>query len=91
MVITEVTSELHFFAQLVDQGSKFEAMMAQMQVDLKESPPVQGAYTPKSRDMCIAKFDDGLWYVIQYIYLIIMIIIIIMHSPYCLHIGTEQK
>jgi hypothetical protein len=37
--------------------------MEQMRAELRDNPPVTGAYTPKKGDLCAAKFTDGEWYV----------------------------
>jgi len=62
VVITEVTPELHFYAQKVDQGPALEALMLQMRQELDTNTPLIGSYTPKKGDLCAAKFTDGEWY-----------------------------
>nr|CAG4649952.1 EOG090X01F7 [Sida crystallina] len=62
IVITEVTPELHFFAQKVDQGPALEQLMLQMRQELNANPPLAGSYVPKKGDLCAAKFSDGEWY-----------------------------
>uniref|UniRef100_A0A1B0GKL7 Staphylococcal nuclease domain-containing protein 1 n=2 Tax=Lutzomyia longipalpis TaxID=7200 RepID=A0A1B0GKL7_LUTLO len=63
VVITEVTPELHFFAQHAEQGTKLEALMAKLRQDFNISPPITGSYTPKRGDLCAAKFtEDNDWY-----------------------------
>ncbi len=47
VVVTEVTPELHFYAQKVDQGPALEQLMAQLRQELDANPPLIGAYTPK--------------------------------------------
>ena len=47
VVITEVTPELHFFAQKVDQGPALEQLMNQLRQELNTNPPLAGAYVPK--------------------------------------------
>lgn len=63
VVITEVTNELHFFAQHTDNGPKLEALMSKLRQEFKTSPPVAGSYTPRRDDMCASKFTlDNEWY-----------------------------
>jgi len=62
VVITEVVSCNRFWAQLVDQGPRFEEMMKQLRSDLTANPPLAGAFTPKKGTTCVAQFSDGLWY-----------------------------
>ncbi|XP_055606182.1 staphylococcal nuclease domain-containing protein 1 [Uranotaenia lowii] len=63
VVITEVTPELHFYAQHADQGSKLEELMTKLRQDFRAMPPVTGAYNPKRGEMCAAKFsEDNEWY-----------------------------
>lgn len=63
MVVTEVTSELHFYAQHADQGAKLEALMNKLRQDFQSNPPITGSYTPKRGDLCAAKFsEDNEWY-----------------------------
>jgi len=62
VVVTEVTPELHFFVQKVDQGPALEQLMLQLRQELNTNPPLAGSYTPKKGDLCAAKFSDGEWY-----------------------------
>nr|CAG4651604.1 EOG090X01F7 [Triops cancriformis] len=62
VVITEVTPNLSFFAQNVEQGPRLEQLMAQIRQELEANPPLSGAYTAKKGDLCAAKFSDGEWY-----------------------------
>lgn len=62
VVVTEVTPELHFYVQKVDQGPALEQLTAQLRQELNTNPPLAGSYTPKKGDMCAAKFTDGEWY-----------------------------
>nr|CAG4648501.1 EOG090X01F7 [Polyphemus pediculus] len=62
VVITEVTPELHFYVQKVDQGPSLEQLMTQLRQELNTNPPLGGAYNPKKGDLCAAKFSDGEWY-----------------------------
>ncbi|KAK2184568.1 hypothetical protein NP493_260g03038 [Ridgeia piscesae] len=41
---------------------QFEKLMEQLRADMRENPPLPGAYTPKPRDICAALFEDGEWY-----------------------------
>lgn len=63
VVVTEVTSDLHFFAQSTENGPKLEALMKKLRQDFQASPPVTGAYKPRRGDLCAAKFsEDQEWY-----------------------------
>lgn len=63
VIVIEVTPELHFYAQLVEQGPKLEQLMAKIRQEFSANPPLPGAYTPKRGDMCAAKFAyDEQWY-----------------------------
>lgn len=63
VVVTEVTSEIHFYAQHTDQGAKLETLMAKLRKEFQDSPPLAGAYTPKRNDLCAAQFsEDNEWY-----------------------------
>lgn len=62
VVITEVTPELHFYVQKVENGPALEQLMAQLRQDLATNPPLSGAFSPKKGDLCAAKFSDGEWY-----------------------------
>lgn len=63
ILVTEVTSDLHFFAQHTDSGPKLESLMTKLRQDFKASPPVTGSYNPKRDDLCAAKFsEDEEWY-----------------------------
>lgn len=63
IVVTEVTPELHFFAQHTDSGPKLEQLMSKLRQDFKASPPVTGSYNPRRDDLCAAKFSlDDEWY-----------------------------
>lgn len=63
VVVTEVTSELRFFAQHADQGAKLETLMSKLRQEFIASPPTTGAYNPKRGDLCAAKFsEDNEWY-----------------------------
>lgn len=62
VVVTEVESCCHFWAQLADQGPKFDSFMEQLRSDLSANPPLVGAFKPSKGALCVAKFSDGLWY-----------------------------
>lgn len=63
VIVTEVTPELTFYAQSVENGPKLEALMAKLHADFQSNPPIAGAYTPKRNDMCAAQFSaDKQWY-----------------------------
>lgn len=63
VVITEVTPELHFYAQHADQGTKLEELMSKLRQDFRAMPPVTGSYNPRRGDLCAAKFtEDNEWY-----------------------------
>lgn len=63
VVVTEVTPELHFYAQHTDQGAKLESLMARLRKEFQDSPPLSGAYNPKRNDLCAAQFsEDNEWY-----------------------------
>jgi len=63
IVITEITPDLKFYAQRVEQGQQLEELMNNLRQEFKTSPPVTGAYTPKRGDTCAAKFAmDNEWY-----------------------------
>lgn len=63
VIVTEVTNELHFFAQHTDQGGKLESLMSKLRKEFQSSPPLAGAYTPKRNDLCAAQFsEDNEWY-----------------------------
>jgi staphylococcal nuclease domain-containing protein 1 len=63
VLVIEVTLELHFYAQLVEQGPKLVQLMAKIQQEFIASPPLSGAFIPKRGELCAAKFeDDGQWY-----------------------------
>jgi staphylococcal nuclease domain-containing protein 1 len=47
VVITEVTPELRFYVQKVDQGQALEQLMNQLRQELNTNPPLAGAYVPK--------------------------------------------
>lgn len=63
IVVTEVTPDLHFFAQHTDGGPKLETLMSKLRQDFKASPPTTGSYNPRRGDLCAAKFsEDEEWY-----------------------------
>lgn len=63
LVITEITNDLHFYGQLVENGPKLEQLMNQLRTELETRPPIPGAYTPKANEICVAQFSmDDEWY-----------------------------
>lgn len=63
VVISEVTDDLHFYAQFVDQGTMLENMLLQLRQELAANPPLSGAYKPTRGDLAVAKFSgDDQWY-----------------------------
>lgn len=63
VVITEITPELHFFAQRADQGIELETLMSKLRKEFQTAPPLPGAYTAKRNDLCAAQFsEDNEWY-----------------------------
>ncbi|EEB10167.1 nuclease domain-containing protein, putative [Pediculus humanus corporis] len=62
VVVVEATSDLRFYAQMVDQGPRLEVLMNQIRQEFQTNPPLPGAYTPKKGDICAAKFEDDQWY-----------------------------
>ncbi|XP_014191613.1 staphylococcal nuclease domain-containing protein 1 [Haplochromis burtoni] len=60
--VTEITDTLHFYAQDVETGSQLENLMETMRAEIAAQPPVEGSYSPRRGDYCIAKFADGEWY-----------------------------
>lgn len=63
VIVTEITSELTFYAQHSSQGTKLETLLAKLRKELQDSPPLSGAFTPKRNDLCAAKFTlDNEWY-----------------------------
>lgn len=63
VIVTEVTSELHFFAQNVSDESKLDNLMSKLRQEFQSNPPTDGVYTPKRNDLCAAKFsEDNEWY-----------------------------
>jgi staphylococcal nuclease domain-containing protein 1 len=62
VIITEITKELHLFAQNAETGPSLVTLMEQLRSELSANPPLTGAYAPKKGDLCAAKFTDGEWY-----------------------------
>lgn len=63
VIVTEITPELHFFAQHTDQGAKLETLMSKLRKEFQTSPPLAGAYNAKRNDLCAAQFsEDNEWY-----------------------------
>ncbi|CAH1997114.1 unnamed protein product [Acanthoscelides obtectus] len=63
VVVTEITPEAHFYAQLVQDGAKAEALSAKLRQEFDANPPLPCSYNPKKGDLCAAKFTvDDVWY-----------------------------
>ncbi|XP_030639372.1 staphylococcal nuclease domain-containing protein 1 isoform X3 [Chanos chanos] len=60
--VTEITDTLHFYTQDVETGAQLENLMETMRAEIAAQPPVEGSFTPRRGDYCIAKFADGEWY-----------------------------
>ncbi|PIK48262.1 putative nuclease domain-containing protein 1 [Apostichopus japonicus] len=60
--VTEVGKELDFYAQHAESGPQLEQLMEQLRSELEATPPLPGAFTPRSGDLCAAKFVDDQWY-----------------------------
>ena len=66
VVISEVTEDLHFYVQNVDQRSMLENLVSQLRQELSANPPLPGAYKPIRGDLAVAKFTgDDQWYRIK--------------------------
>lgn len=53
VVVTEVTPELHFYVQKVEQGPALEQLMMQLRQELNTNPPLAGSYTPKKGNFLV--------------------------------------
>ncbi|XP_076170484.1 staphylococcal nuclease domain-containing protein 1 [Ptiloglossa arizonensis] len=63
VAISEVTEDLHFYAQSVDQRSMLENLLSQLRQELSSNPPLPGAYKPTRGDLAVARFTgDDQWY-----------------------------
>lgn len=63
VILTEVTQELHFYAQYTRDGAKLVNLMSKLRQEFEKSPPTAGSYNPKRGDLCAAKFsEDNEWY-----------------------------
>uniref|UniRef100_A0A668A6H1 Staphylococcal nuclease domain-containing protein n=1 Tax=Myripristis murdjan TaxID=586833 RepID=A0A668A6H1_9TELE len=60
--VTEITDSLHFYTQDVETGGQLESLMETMRAEIAAQPPVEGSYSARRGDHCIAKFADGEWY-----------------------------
>ncbi|XP_013772228.1 basic helix-loop-helix transcription factor amos-like [Limulus polyphemus] len=60
IIITEVRPNLTFYAQHVDEGTRFEEMMAKLREELASNPPLPGSFTPKKGVLCASMFVDEL-------------------------------
>uniref|UniRef100_A0A2I9LPS2 Staphylococcal nuclease domain-containing protein 1 n=1 Tax=Centruroides hentzi TaxID=88313 RepID=A0A2I9LPS2_9SCOR len=62
VVVTEVNTDITFYAQKYEDGKQLEEMSEKLQQDMANNPPLPGAYTPKKGDMCAANYVDNQWY-----------------------------
>lgn len=63
VIITEVTSEGHFYAQNVENGGKLESLMDKIHQEFKSNAPLPGSYAPRRGNICAARFTaDNQWY-----------------------------
>ncbi|KAM8974619.1 staphylococcal nuclease domain-containing protein 1 isoform 2-T2 [Pelodytes ibericus] len=62
VLVTEITDDLHFFVQDVETGTQLEKLMEGMRSEIASNPPLEGSFSPRRGDYCIAKFVDGEWY-----------------------------
>ncbi|CAB3225154.1 unnamed protein product [Arctia plantaginis] len=63
IVITEITSEGHFYVQNVDLGGKLESLMEKIHQEFKNNAPLPGSYVPRRGNICAARFTaDDQWY-----------------------------
>uniref|UniRef100_A0A7N6AGU3 Staphylococcal nuclease domain-containing protein n=1 Tax=Anabas testudineus TaxID=64144 RepID=A0A7N6AGU3_ANATE len=61
--VTEIADTLHFYAQDVETGTcQLESLMETMRAEIAAHPPVEGSYSARRGDYCLAKFADGEWY-----------------------------
>ncbi|XP_053572302.1 staphylococcal nuclease domain-containing protein 1 [Bombina bombina] len=62
VLVTEIMDNLHFYVQDVETGTQLEKLMEGMRSEIASSPPLEGSFSPRRGDYCIAKFIDGEWY-----------------------------
>ncbi|BFZ25083.1 hypothetical protein BsWGS_28122 [Bradybaena similaris] len=63
VIVTEVTDNLTFFAQNVDNGSVLEKLMDDLRQEMESNPPLPGAFTARKGETCAARFSqDNQWY-----------------------------
>ncbi|NP_001079606.1 staphylococcal nuclease and tudor domain containing protein 1 S homeolog [Xenopus laevis] len=62
VLVTEITDELHFYVQDVETGTQLEKLMESMRSEIASNPPLEGSFSPRRGDYCIAKYMDGEWY-----------------------------
>ncbi|XP_063304417.1 staphylococcal nuclease domain-containing protein 1 [Pelobates fuscus] len=62
VLVTEITDGLHFYIQDVETGTQLEKLMEGMRSEIASNPPLEGSFSPRRGDYCIAKFVDGEWY-----------------------------
>uniref|UniRef100_A0A4W6CKA6 Staphylococcal nuclease domain-containing protein n=1 Tax=Lates calcarifer TaxID=8187 RepID=A0A4W6CKA6_LATCA len=53
--VTEITDNLHFYTQDVETGGQLESLMETMRAEIAAQPPVEGSYSARRGDYCIAK------------------------------------
>jgi len=61
VVITEITPELHFYAQKFDQGPALEQLTLQLRQELNTNPPLAGSYTPKEGKLLLVFNITGIF------------------------------
>ncbi|XP_075455394.1 staphylococcal nuclease domain-containing protein 1 isoform X2 [Ascaphus truei] len=62
VLVTEIMDDLHFYVQDVETGTQLEKLMESMRSEIASNPPLEGSFSPRRGDYCIAKFVDGEWY-----------------------------
>ena len=63
IVVTEVTDNLQFYVQDVNDGPKLDKLMQDLRKEFSSNPPLLGTFQPKKGMKCCAKFSvDGEWY-----------------------------
>ncbi|KAM4748325.1 staphylococcal nuclease domain-containing protein 1 isoform 1-T1 [Rhinophrynus dorsalis] len=62
VLVTEITDDLHFYVQDVETGTQLEKLMESMRSEIASNPPLEGSFSPRRGDYCIAKYSDEEWY-----------------------------
>ncbi|XP_053320970.1 staphylococcal nuclease domain-containing protein 1 [Spea bombifrons] len=62
VLVTEIMDDLHFYVQDVETGTQLEKLMEGMRSEIASNPPLEGSFSPRRGEYCIAKFVDGEWY-----------------------------